>query len=70
MPLKQDTTALDDPFEKAEAKKETGASAPDGMVGEKELDAALGDEGDDDIDVKKTTAQDDPLEEAEAKKVS
>lgn len=39
------------------------------MVGEKELDAAIGDEGDD-IDAEATSAQDDPLEKAEAAKES
>ena len=60
-----DTTEYDDPLEKAEAAKEKGKSAPEGMVGEKELDAAIGDEG---ADPEKTSAQDDPLEKAEAAK--
>lgn len=37
------------------------------MVGEEELDAAIGDEADD-IDPEQTSAGDDPLEKAEAKK--
>jgi hypothetical protein len=63
------TSAGDDPLEKAEAKKETGAAATEGMVGEDALDAAIGDEGDDSI-AEQTSAGDDPLEKAEAKKES
>ena len=61
------STAQGDPLEQAEAKKETGAAAPDGMVGEKELDEAIGSDGAD-IDPEKTSAEDDPLEKAEAVK--
>jgi hypothetical protein len=63
--LLPDTTSYDDPLEKAEAKKETGPAATEGMVGEKELDEAIGDEG---SDPEVTSAQDDPLEKAEAAK--
>ncbi|KAI1848456.1 hypothetical protein JX265_008762 [Neoarthrinium moseri] len=70
MPPKKDPTATsagDDPLEKAEAKKEKGAAATEGMVGEDALDAAIGDEADDKV-AEKTSAEDDPLEKAEAKK--
>jgi hypothetical protein len=60
-----DSTEYDDPLEKAEAKKEKGQAATEGFVGEKELDAAIGDEG---ADPEITSAQDDPLEKAEATK--
>ncbi|KAH6638579.1 hypothetical protein BKA67DRAFT_588875 [Truncatella angustata] len=63
------TTAQDDALEKAEANKETGAAAPDGLVGEDALDAAIGDKGDDSV-AEKTSSQDDPLEKAEAEKES
>lgn len=63
------TTEVNDPLEKAEAKKETGAAAPDGMKGEEALDAAIGDEGAG-IDPEATSGADDPLEKAEATKES
>ena len=59
------TTQQDDPLEKAEAKKKSGGSAPDGMKGEKALDDAIGDKG---PDPEVTSAEDDPLEKAEAAK--
>ncbi|KIW02674.1 uncharacterized protein PV09_06111 [Verruconis gallopava] len=62
---KKDSTEYDDPLEKAEAKKEKGPAATDGMVGEKELDEAIGDES---ADPEVTSADDDPLEKAEATK--
>lgn len=64
------TTAADDALEKAEAKKETGKAAPDGLVGEEELDAAIGDEGGDEVDPEVTSGADDPLEKTEAMKES
>jgi hypothetical protein len=67
VPVADKSTSGDDPLEKAAAKKETGAAATDGMVGEDALDAAIGD-GADDIDPEETSAADDPLEKAEAKK--
>lgn len=63
-----DSTNYDDPLEKAEATKEKQGgqeSAMDGMVGEKELDKAIGGEG---ADPEVTSGQDDPLEKAEAAK--
>ncbi|ETS85913.1 hypothetical protein PFICI_03938 [Pestalotiopsis fici W106-1] len=63
------TSAGDDPLEKAAAKQEKGAAATEGILGEDALDAAIGDEADDNI-AEQTSASDDPLEKAEAKKES
>jgi hypothetical protein len=60
------STRQDDALEKAEAKKESGSSAVQGMVGEKELDEAIGDSKGPDPEI--TSAEDDPLEKAEAAK--
>lgn len=65
-----DTTAIEDPLEKAEAKKESGPAATEGIKGEEALDAAIGDDGADEIDPEVTSAGDDPLEKAEATKES
>lgn len=62
----QKSSQADDPLEKAEAAKEKGPSAPEGMKGEKALDDAIG--GDEGPDPEVTSAEDDPLEEAEAAK--
>lgn len=64
------TTAVDDPLEKAEAKKETGQAAQEGLKGEEALDAAIGDDGEGDVDPEVTSGADDALEKAEAKKES
>ncbi|KAL1854476.1 hypothetical protein Daus18300_011397 [Diaporthe australafricana] len=64
------TTGVDDPLEKAEAKKESGQAAPDGLKGEAALDEAIADAGGDDVDPEATSAGDDPLEKAEAAKES
>lgn len=56
---------MDDPLEKAEAKKESGPAATEGIKGEKALDEAIGDKG---PDPEVTSADDDPLEKAEATK--
>ncbi|KAK2603232.1 hypothetical protein N8I77_009703 [Diaporthe amygdali] len=64
------TTAVDDPLEKAEAKKESGQAAQEGLKGEAELDEAIADAGGDDIDPEATSAADDSLEKAEAAKES
>lgn len=64
------TTAVDDPLEKAEAKKETGQAAQDGLKGEAALDEAIADAGGDDVDPEASSAADDPLEKAEAAKES
>jgi hypothetical protein len=64
------TTAAVDPLEKAEAKKETGQAAQDGLKGEAALDEAIADAGGDDVDPEATSAADDPLEKAEAVKES
>ena len=61
------TTRADDPLEKAEAKKEKGGSATEGIVTDQEaIDEAIGDDGG--MDPAETSAQDDPLEKAEASK--
>jgi len=59
------TTEADDPLEKAEAKKESGQAATEGIKGQKALDEAIGDKG---PDPEVTSAEEDPLEEAEAAK--
>ncbi|KPI43436.1 uncharacterized protein AB675_6769 [Cyphellophora attinorum] len=63
------STEQDDPLEKAEATKEakskSSEAATDGIVGEDELDKAIGDKG---PDPEVTSADDDPLEKAEATK--
>ncbi|KAJ4388883.1 hypothetical protein N0V93_006344 [Gnomoniopsis smithogilvyi] len=64
------TTAVDDPLEKAEATKESGAAAPEGLKGEEALDAAIGDSGEGEVDPEITSGVDDALEKAEAKKES
>lgn len=64
------TTAVDDPLEKAEAKKESGQAAQDGLKGEAALDEAIADAGGDDVDPEATSAADDSLEKAEAAKES
>lgn len=64
------TTAIEDPLEKAEAKKETGPAAHEGLVGEEALDAAIGDSGEGEVDPEVTSGVDDALEKAEAKKES
>lgn len=64
------TSAADDPLEKAEAKKESGQAAQDGLKGEAALDEAIADAGGDDIDPEATSAADDSLEKAEAAKES
>ncbi|KAK9417315.1 putative Histone chaperone domain-containing protein [Seiridium unicorne] len=61
------TTAGNDRLEKSAAKQEKGPAATEGIVGEDQLDAAIGDEGDDSV-TEQTSAVDDPLETAEAKK--
>lgn len=66
----QTTTSVDDPLEKAEAKKESGQAAQDGLKGEAALDEAIADAGGDDVDPEATSAADDPLEKAEAAKES
>lgn len=63
------TTATDDALEKAEAHKDTGAAAQDGIKGEEALNAAIGDDGDD-VDPEITSGADDALEKAEATKES
>lgn len=64
------TTEHTDALEKAEAAKEqksnSSKSATEGFVGEKELDAAIGDS--DDQVAEKTSEEDDTLEKAEATK--
>lgn len=64
------TTAVEDPLEKAEAKKESGQAAQEGLKGEAALDEAIADAGGDDIDPEATSAADDSLEKAEAVKES
>ncbi|KAK7710820.1 hypothetical protein SLS64_005725 [Diaporthe eres] len=64
------TTAVNDPLEKAEAKKESGQAPQEGLKGEAALDEAIADAGGDDIDPEATSAADDPLEKAEAAKES
>lgn len=64
------TTAVDDPLEKAEAKKETGQAAQEDLKGEEALDAAIGDDGKGEIDPEVTSGADDALEKAEATKES
>lgn len=64
------TTAQDDALEKAQAQKETGAAAQDGLKGEEALDAAIGDDDADDVDPEVTSGADDALEKAEATKES
>lgn len=64
------TTAAEDPLEKAEAKKESGQAAQDGLKGEAALDEAIADAGGDDINPEATSATDDSLEKAEAAKES
>ena len=62
----KETTSTMDSLEKAEAGKEKGISAPDGMKGGQALDDAIGDKKGPDPEV--TSANDDPLEKAEAAK--
>ncbi|KAJ4416553.1 hypothetical protein N0V82_006675 [Gnomoniopsis sp. IMI 355080] len=64
------STAVDDPLEKAEATKESGPAAHEGLVGEEALDAAIGDSGEGEVDPEITSGADDSLEKAEAKKES
>ncbi|KAK9776150.1 putative Histone chaperone domain-containing protein [Seiridium cardinale] len=71
MPIQQKdpvkTTAGNDPLEKSAAKQEKGPPATEGIVGEHQLDAAIGNEGDDSV-AEQTSAADDPLETTESKK--